>query len=95
MTNYTDLEKKVFNAIIDLCMDACEADCKDIVDYIGVDIKSVKGVVGSLVKKGLVQVGSEYRGGNNFMTIHPLIDGDLLSFGCDLYDDDEIEEYKI
>ena len=95
MTNFTDLEKKAFNAIIDLCMDECEADCKDIVDYIGIDIKSVKGVVGSLVKKGLVEVGSENRGGNNFMTINPLINGDLLSFGRDLYDNDEIETYKI
>lgn len=95
MTTYTELEKKVFNAAVDLCMDECEASCEDISDYAEIDIKSVKGALGSLVKKGLVQVGTDNRGGVDFSTIHPLIDGDLLSFGCDLYDDEEIEEYKI
>lgn len=98
MTNtvsYTDLEKQVFNSIVDFCMDECEANCKDIKDETGIDIKSIKGVVGSLVKKGLVGVGQNLINGKTYMTINPIINGAYLSFGYDSYDEIEILEYKL
>lgn len=93
--NYTDLEKQVFNSIVDICMDECEANCKDIQHETGIDIKSIKGALGSLVKKGMVVVGQNVRSGKKYMTTNPIINDGYLSFGYDSYDEIEILEYKL
>ena len=92
---YTDLEKKIFNALVDICMDDVESDVSDLSSETGLTKNTVKGVVGSLVKKGVVHVDKEQRDHRAFMTINPIVNGETLSFGCDQYDEEEIEEFKI
>lgn len=92
---YTDLEKTVFNALVEFCVDNPEADVNDLSSDTGLAKDTIKGVVGSLVKKEIVQVGKEKRSGKDFMTINPIVNDELLSFGCDEYSEEEIESFKI
>lgn len=94
--NITELERKVFNVIIDFCVDYPEADIKDLSDITSMSENSVKGVVGSLVKKGLVSTGEDIRGFNiKFKTINPIIQGEAVGFMCDMFDESEIESFKL
>lgn len=92
---YTELERIVFNALIDICMDAPEADVNDLSRYTDLPKDTVKGVVGSLKKKSVIEVGSERRDYRVFQTINPIINGDLLCFGCDHFDSSEVEKFKV
>lgn len=92
---YTDLEKQVFNAALDICVDDYSADVRDIAHDTGLQPSVVKGVVGSLVKKGKLYVGSENRGGelfNDIFIVHPEWSG---GFGCDHLSEDEIKALKL
>lgn len=59
ITGLTDLEKKVLTALAD-CMYAewgfSDAGATDLAEATGIPMKSIRGVIGSLVKKGLVYV---------------------------------------
>lgn len=92
---YTNLEKTVFNALVEFCIDNPEADVNDLSNNTGLSKESVKGVIGSLVKKEIVQVGKEKRSGKEFLTINPIINNELLSFGCDEYSEEDIKSFKI
>jgi predicted transcriptional regulator len=92
---YTNLEKTVFNALLEFCIDNPEADVHDLSSNTGLSKESIKGVVGSLVKKEIVQVGKDKRNGKDFNTINPIVNNELLSFGCDEYSEAEIESFKI
>ena len=101
---YTELEVTVFNKLVDICVDAHEADVTDLSNETGLPKITVKGVIGSLVKKELVVVGVEYRdscilgdavNSKKFMTINPIINGDAFAFGCDNYTDEETQNLKI
>ena len=65
--NITALERKVLSCLNDELSgymgaeDFSEIECKDISQSISVDVKSVKGVIGSLVKKGIL---TTYSSGN-------------------------------
>lgn len=93
--NLTNLEKQTYNALIDLCMDQSDADVKDLADFTGLEKSTLKGAVGSLVKKGMAEVGEESRDFKNFKTINPIINGFSMSFGCDEYDEAEAETFKL
>ena len=71
-TNLTNNEQIVLDAIINTCaMDYC-ADVNEIARSTTMTIESVKGIVGSLVKKKLVICESEYRGDRLFYDIFPV-----------------------
>ena len=59
ITGLTDLEKKVLTALAD-CMYAewgySDAGATDLAEATGISMKSIRGVIGSLSKKGLVEV---------------------------------------
>lgn len=92
----TDLEKQIYNAIIDICVEYPEADVEDIRQHTGLNTNTIKGAVGSLVKKGLLHVDEEKRDFKTFKTINPIDkNGSTLGFMCDSLDDDEIEALKL
>lgn len=93
MTTYTELEKKVYNALIDFVSGDYSADLSDLSQSTGLTEETVKGVVGSLVKKGKVETEEEVRGGKRFVDINPSLD--CASFLCDNYSEDEIQGLKI
>ncbi|MCK5020171.1 MAG: hypothetical protein KAS32_24245 [Candidatus Peribacteraceae bacterium] len=87
MSEFTDLEKKVYNAAIDICEDEAYFEIKEIVAFTGLKANTVKGVIGSLVKKGKIQSSPNEV---NFVEVQELIplyedeDGiQFRSFGCD------------
>lgn len=90
MTNYTEKEILVYNTMIDICFDDPDSNVEEISEITTLSVNTVKGVIGSLVKKGLVMVESD-----NCNTVNPIVKGEILSYGCDHYDEDEIEEFKL
>jgi len=78
----TELESKVYDAAVAQCdYDYCSS-VKELASILKIDVNSVKGAVGSLVKKGRMAVESEVRGGTKFFDLFPVNeDGKLLSFG--------------
>lgn len=105
---YTELETLVYNKLIDICYEGPESDCKDLSIALSLEVNTIKGVVGSLCKKGLIQVDEEERGmkyvlvGRKikqvpkiYMTINPLIKNKLFSFGWDEYTTEQKESFKI
>lgn len=91
----TELEKQVFNALIDICMEECESDMQDLIETTGLEMNTIKGVVGSLVRKELVTTEEEKRNFKTFLCIRPIIHGDALSFGCDEYTEEDAEIFKL
>jgi DNA-binding MarR family transcriptional regulator len=89
----TELEKVVYNAILDTCYHECEADLIDIHESTGIKINSIKGVIGSLTKKGLVEVTKEKRDGKIFLGINPINEDGFISFGCDTYSEEEYKKF--
>lgn len=65
----TILETKVYNFILQECMDDYCTSAIDISEQLDMNIKSVKGVVGSLVKKGMVDAQEDHRGGKKFLDL--------------------------
>jgi len=63
MTNLTNNEQMVLESITNICTIDYSADLQDISAETGLSMSSVKGVVGSLVKKKKVLCESEERGG--------------------------------
>ena len=92
---YTKLEVTVFNKLVDICAYCCDADVADLSNETGLSKNTIKGVVGSLVKKDLVVVGEETRERKIFLTINTIIDGEAFAFGCDNQTEEEIENLKL
>ena len=78
--NLTQLESQVLGSLISqLYAEAgySDVDAKDIAQHIKVDIKSVRGALGSLVRKGIVGIDSNDSGyqiiylNQKYWTLHP------------------------
>ena len=72
MTNLTNNEQIVLESITKICTMDYSADVNEIAFNTGMSMESVKGVVGSLVKKKKVLCESEYRGDSLFYDIFPV-----------------------
>ncbi len=82
MTPMTDLEKQVYDAIVEDCTYDYSSSVKEVSDRTGLKISTVKGAVGSLVKKGHVAAETEERGGTVFKDLWPMDEWEnTLSFG--------------
>lgn len=87
MTNYIDLANltDLEQTVLVIAQIQCHADycssVKDIARVTGLEIASVKGAVGSLVKKGKLLAESEERNGKMFMDIFVVTDEGILSHG--------------
>lgn len=90
MTKLTDLEKQVYNTAIEICFEDCSATASELSEVLNLPINSVKGVIGSLVKKNLLMVEN----GRGYNECNPLIQGSVLSFGCDEYEEEELNRFK-
>ena len=78
----TELETKVLEAIKEDCEMDYSSSLKEVAERTGLDYSTIKGVVGSLVKKGKVYAEQEQRGGKVFMDLFFVKeDGEVLSFG--------------
>ena len=79
----TKLETVVYKAAVEICLGGgYSVDAKDLADQTGLDVKTVKGVMGSLVKKDRMEShGAEIRGGQVFHDAFPKFDGKICSFG--------------
>jgi len=93
MTTYTDLEKKVYNALIDFVEHEYSADLSDLSNSTGLKEDTIKGVIGSLVKKGKVVTEENIRAGRRFVDFHPFLEN--CSFLCDSYTNEEIQGLKL
>ena len=93
MTTYTKLEQTVFNLI---ATESSHGGCvgyEEIEKVTGINIKSLRGIVSSLVSKGRVDVDNEPVNGqpcNIIWPIHPLTEES--GFWCDYMDQDGVSE---
>jgi len=81
---FTKLETTVYQAAVEICLGGdYSVDAKDLAALTSLDVKTVKGVMGSLVKKGrMVSHGAEIRGGQVFHDAFPKnAFGQICSFG--------------
>jgi len=72
--NLTELESKVLTAFIDsLYAEPFFSDviAQDLADKINLDIKSTRGVVGSLAKKGIIWIEDPNEGGYKIIYLQP------------------------
>jgi len=86
MIGLTELEAQVLQAAATQCYDDYASSAKEISELTNLDIKTVKGVVGSLVKKGKMQAEEEERSGKVFLDLFVVLEGNLISYGCDKYE---------
>ena len=81
MTNLTNNEQIVLESITKICTMDYSADVSEIAFNTGMSMESVKGVVGSLVKKKKVLCESEYRADSLFYDIFPVnSNGEVFSY---------------
>lgn len=105
---HTANEKLVFNKAIDICFEDSNTSVKELAKVLSLEVDSVKGIIGSLVKKGLVAVDEEERGtklvqvGKKlkyvpvvFITVYPIVDGKQFGYGWDNYSVEEKESFKL
>lgn len=79
----TNREKVVYEAIKEDCKYEYSSDIIMISEATGIKINSVKGVVGSLTKKGLVECEGEKRDSIIFHDIFAIVDGKVWSFAVE------------
>ena len=92
---YTNLEIKVFNKVLDVCYDDYCASAKDLAKTLDLPINTVKGVLGSLVKKGKVQCEEEERSQTVFLDVHAIVNDCGCSYGFENYDEEEYKQYYL
>lgn len=95
MTTFTRLEVQIFNSLVEYCFSAYSSSAKELADQTGLPVDTVKGVLGSLVKKELVQVCTDTRSGQTFKDVWPVIEGKALCYGWDYYSQQELEGFKL
>lgn len=104
MTNqtFTQLEIDTYNMIIDHSMSDDAAYIDDLASCLCITVPMVKGVIGSLTKKGMVTSEIEDRDGYMYNPIRAIIDRNsneanrtTVSYGCDWFTDEEIEGMKL
>ena len=82
MTNLTELETRVFNQAEEHCMNDYCSDAKQLAEDLNLPINTVKGAVGSLIKKGKMQANQEERGGEMFYDLNTITpNGNLQCYG--------------
>lgn len=87
MTTYTNLEVLTYNAILEVCGTDYAADILDIVSMTGKSANVLRGVISSLIKKGMIaDVGDE---AVTFFT--PYAAGVCYCFGGESLTDAELE----
>jgi len=94
----TPLESQCYKAALNDGMEDYSSSVKEIAERTGIAVASVKGAVGSLVKKGLLVAEEENRNGTTFLDIFPIWCGEFIAFGgesANLTDEqfNELEEY--
>ena len=106
-TTFTDLEALVFNKALEIAHGECEANVKELALELDLNVDTVKGVVGSLVKKKKLVAEKEERNFNPitgkdkiFLCLYPVFgpeDDDEFfgTFGCDYRTLEEQMKYKI
>ena len=80
----TNLEKTIYDAAVKLCLAGeYSVDAKDLAAETKLDVKTVRGVMGSLVKKNLMESdGADVRGGQVYYDAFPMnADGEICSMG--------------
>ncbi len=87
----TDLERKVYVNVLEESMVEYCTSVKEISLQLELDIKTVRGVVGSLVKKMLVYAETEVRDGITFHDLFPFTPNASASYGNENLEEDEIE----
>ncbi len=91
----TELETKVMvyslqTSLVEFCVSV-----EDISEGLHMNVKSVKGVVGSLVKKGLIDAQREVRGGEIFFDLYVHApSGWQVNYGYENLEEDIIEEIE-
>jgi len=84
MTNYTDLEVLTYNAILDVCSEDAAAYVRDIAEITGKSPNILRGVISSLLKKGMIDEVDE----NLFV---PCLGGLYFTHGGDSLTESEFE----
>lgn len=79
----TELETKVYESVKEECKHEYSSDVVAISNDTGIAVNSVKGVVGSLVKKGFLEVQKEERCSIIFHDIFAIVDGELWSYAIE------------
>lgn len=93
MNTFTDLEIKVYNALVILSTYDYGAEVHELAEATGETINTVKGVVGSLTKKGAVYPDElDVNGENQYNVI--LLNIPDNTFLSDNYSDEEILALK-
>lgn len=78
----TELETELYNALLVLCDADFSAGVVDLSEYLDIEQNTVKGGIGSLVKKGKVFCEQEKRGNVVYFDLFPMDDeGNRLSWG--------------
>jgi L-asparaginase/Glu-tRNA(Gln) amidotransferase subunit D len=84
MTTYTNLEVLTYNAILEVCNNDAAADIRDIASMTGKSPNILRGVISSLLKKGMIEDVDE----NLFA---PCVDGVCFTHGGDSLTESELE----
>lgn len=86
MDKYTELEKQVFNALLDITHSDYCAYLSDLRDQTGLNLDTLKGVIGSLTKKGIVitEKDEDTRKQNIFPWINVHSEYRVGSYLCDV-----------
>jgi DNA-binding MarR family transcriptional regulator len=79
----TKLEKIVYASIKNECKTEYCSDVKIVSEDTGLKVNVVKGVVGSLVKKGFVDTQTEERDNIVFNDLFAIVDGELWSYAIE------------
>jgi hypothetical protein len=96
MSGFTKLEIKVFNKILDTCYEDYSASAKGLAKDLDMPINTIKGVIGSLVKKGKVQCEEEERSLTLFLDVFAIDDEHgFLSFGGDRFSEEEYKQFYL
>ena len=91
----TELETKVMVSSLKESLDDYCTDAQTIASDLKLPINTIKGVVGSLAKKGLLDPVQDERGGQKFRDIFPMWKSyDQVSFGYENLEEEIIEEIK-
>jgi len=82
MSNLTNNEQIALNSIMNICAKDFSAGVTSIAKEMDIKKESVKGIVGSLVKKDMIVCEEENRAGRVIYDIFPVNEnGEILSFG--------------
>lgn len=80
----TKLELKVITLISEHCYDEYSSSVKDLAKDLVLKVNTVKGIIGSLTKKGLISCEEEIEwNGEVSYQVFILVNEEAISYGCD------------